>query len=325
MALRARGGFALAFWTVCALGVASCGCSSGGSGADGGTGGTAHDPDVWVDMPPDVDAKVRALVDEMARLTCERSRNCCGKYGFRPLTSCSAYASTLIVGGAYGHIGPGDPTAFEFHFNEALAQICLDEFRKDKNECVFADQLPLTAWQYACSGTLLVNRKDEPSRECLFDEHCALDPAPGTRCVDDHCLSEVEVPVGAECFLAEGATVAPTCGPLGRCNSSSVCEPRGQAGGSCYAGTDTCVAGYGCVGGVCVPPSPDGTVCQDNGACLEHAYCVCSGGACETDICISSRASGQPCEFELQCQGADTCVNGFCKPDALFLCELPKR
>jgi len=301
----------------------SCGGEkSGASGSGGAAGGgvSSWGPGLVVNLPPDIEAKVKPLVDEITRLACERSRNCCAKYDLTPRTNCDSLSTSLLLGGVDART-VGDVSNYDYRFNDALAKICLDEFKKQVNDCI-VDSSTETTWWKACTGVVLVNPKGDPPLECIFDEHCSLDPVHGTRCLDGHCIPEVEVPLGASCFGEANPTSLPTCGATGYCNSGDgTCHARGQLGESC----GECVDPYGCKDGKCAQREPDGTVCRNNDSCLAGAYCECSGGDCSENICVSPHKAGEACTFELQCTGNGHCTNGICKPDVLEICELPPQ
>ena len=300
-------------------GVVSCGSEGSGAPGTGGNGDT-WGPGPQVDLPPDIAAKVNPLVDDITRLTCERSRNCCAKYGLHPRATCESYATSLLLGGVDART-VGDVSNYDYRFNEALAKICLDEFTKQVKECIVDDSTE-TTWWMACTGVVLVNAKGEPPLECIFDEHCALDPAPGTSCWEGHCLPEIEVPTGVSCLGEANPTSFPACGPTGYCNSGTgTCQARAQLGEAC----GECVDPYGCDLGKCAPRHPDGAPCMGNDSCLSGAYCMCGDGGCTGKICVSPHNAGEACDFDLQCEGVGHCTNGICKPDVLAICEIPPR
>ena len=303
--------------------VVSCGSESSGSlGAGGSAGGgvSSWGPGLKVDLPPDIETKVDPLIDQLTRLSCERSQNCCAMYGFKPRTNCDSISTYLLLSGVDARtVGP--VSDYDYRFNDVLAKICLDEFKKQVNDCIIDDSTETTWWK-ACTGVVLVNPKGDPPLECIFDEHCSLDPVHGTRCVDGHCVPEVEVPTGASCLGEANPTSLPTCGALGYCNSGDgTCHARGQLGESC----GECVDPYGCNDGTCAPRNADGTACHSDDSCLAGAYCVCSGGDCSQKICVSPHKAGEACTFELQCEGNGHCTNGICLPDVLQICEMPPK
>jgi hypothetical protein len=297
----------------------SCGSDRSGSQGPGGGRTSTWPPAAVVELPPDIEAKVKPLVDEITRYVCERSRNCCAKYDFEPRVDCESYASFLLLGGVDARtVGP--VSDYDYRFNDALAKICVDEIKKLVNDCIVDDSTQ-TDWWMACTGVVLVNSKGERPLECIFSEACALDPAPGEVCFDDHCVPEVEVPTGASCIGEADPTTFPKCGLLDYCNSGDgTCTARRQLGEACGGG---CVAPYGCKDGKCAPRDPDGTPCVGDDSCLEGAYCICGDGGCTQKICVSPHNAGEACTFELQCEGGTHCTNGICKPELLSICELP--
>jgi len=300
----------------------SCGSDNSGSSGSGGTAGgsgSSWGPAAHVDLPPDIEAKVKPLLDEVARLHCERGRKCCAMYDMVPRVDCEAFATELLLGGVDARtVGP--VSNYDYRFNDALAKICLDEFQKQVNDCI-VDESTETTWWMACSSVVLVNSKGDTPLECIFSQACALDPAPGTLCIDEHCVPEVEVPTGASCYGEANPTTVPACGPLDYCNSGDgTCWARGQLGGPCGG---PCVAPYGCNNGTCATRDPDGTPCVSDDSCLEGAYCICGDGGCTGKICVSPHNAGEACTFELQCESNGHCANGICKPKVLSICELP--
>lgn len=297
----------------------SCGGEQSGAKGSGGAGNAVSSwgPALQVELPPDIKAKVDPLVAAITRLECERSRNCCSKFDLKPRVNCDSFSTYLLLAGVDART-VGDVSNYDYRFNQALADVCLDEFKRQVNDCV-VDESTETTWWKACTGVVLVNKKGDPPLECIFEEHCALDPAPGTRCFDGHCIPEVEVATGASCRSEANPTSVPKCAPADYCDIDGTCSPLAQLGEAC----GECVAPYGCSDGKCAPRNPDGATCLNDNSCLSGAYCVCSGGDCSQDICVSPHRAGEACEFDLQCAGNGHCTNGTCKPDVLTLCERP--
>jgi hypothetical protein len=302
----------------------SCGGEKSGAGGSGGSAGggvSSWGPGLEVDLPPDIEAKVKPLVDDITRYVCERSRNCCAKYDLEPRVDCESYATYLLLAGVDART-VGDIGNYDYRFNDALAKVCLDEIEKLVNDCIVDDSTQ-TAWWMACTGVVLVNSKGERPLECIFSQACALDPAQGEVCLDDHCVPEVEVPTGASCFGEANPTSFPTCRATDYCNSGDgTCHARAQLGEACGG---ACVDPYGCKDGNCAPRDPDGTPCLSDDSCLAGAYCICGDGGCTGKICVSPHKAGEACTFELQCGGGMHCTNGICKPEVLGICELPPK
>ena len=129
---------------------------------------------------------------------------------------------------------------------------------------------------------------------CNADSDC---PAPGARCLDGQCTSQIDL-----------------------CSDGTQCNAQGSAcvDGICEATCNTntpCPSGYGC----------DFTlgVCDLNpGACSGSGTSTCQGGAvCVETHCVPPCAS--TAEGGAVCPAGQVCVNGGCIPDqgATFTCS----
>ena len=130
-----------------ALAAPSCGgeTADSPSGAGGG-GGTQNGTDPWdlVTLPPDVEAPVRELVNELGKSLCEQSRECCPVYGLRPLPSasdCTNWASVQLLWSVFSAVGNADPSSFDYTLDEKLAEACVTAVRGMTNDCVFSRTL----------------------------------------------------------------------------------------------------------------------------------------------------------------------------------------
>lgn len=128
--------------------------------------------------------------------------------------------------------------------------------------------------------------------DCFGGQRCT-DGLCGERDVcdgDGNCLGE------RQCRLGQCRTVR--CEDGGECPAGEVCvdwQCRAAAPGACE-----CVAGWGCVGDVCIAPGP----CMGDGDCP---------GACRVDGTCGE------CREDADCPGASSCRNSSCAEPAVCL------
>jgi hypothetical protein len=274
-------------------------------------------------MPADVEQRVRELMSELGTLTCERSSNCCGMYGFAPLTDCTQLSYGTLLTPISGSVGIGnDPSMFDFVFDEKMSKACLDAASALADQCGSTNDRILDA----CEDVVHVTKKGAPPSDCRSDGTCAIIRGTGYRCIESRCLPEVEVAIGAGCFPGENPTSVPTCGANGACDfSSGKCVLRAAAGQGCNSDFESCVDGLGCVDGVCSPKLAEGKPCNTTSACLEGLECRRNDETSFAMICLSDPGVGGACHFPGQCTGAASCTDGICRPWWLSICQPPSQ
>jgi len=73
------------------------GCGSPGSDAADGEGKAGSGSAITIPLPPPVEQRLTSLVEQLAQIVCERSRNCCPGYGLRSLGDCTDIAGAPFV------------------------------------------------------------------------------------------------------------------------------------------------------------------------------------------------------------------------------------
>jgi hypothetical protein len=309
----ATGGRCLRAALVCGFTVTACGraeTSDPNLSADGATGGKPDLFDLYP-LPPDIEERARALVAELARLTCERSSSCCPRFDLAPLDDCSE----LSQSSALASLGGTNPSTFDFVIDEAMVSACFDAARALASRCTFADDDQL----FPCLGMIQATKKGETPVECRTQTACQVHRGANYRCLDGRCLAEVEVALGADCRAAENPSSLPVCGPLAGCDSGK-CAPRAAVGEACTE--YPCVEGYACVAGVCRPGLSEGEACPPPSTCSLGLDCRQDSDA--TERCLSDPGIGGPCRFAGECTENSACIDGICKPRELSLCARPK-
>jgi len=283
-------------------------------------------------MEPAVEQRLRAIAAECGQLVCQRSAHCCGVYGLDPLDDCTSYWLNEILHNVYVSMKSNDdPSTFDYAVDETMAKACLDGARALINQCVlvYAEENAVDAWWRACWGVGRATRKGATPAECRDDSGCVIARGASYRCVDSRCLPEVEVSTGEPCgYGGELIASVPVCSAADFCTSTAhTCQRRADAGQECsdlddYL-DDSCVSGYGCVGGTCVPRVAEGQPCHGSQECQEGAECRRNSAESMDSICLSTRGFGEPCTYAGQCPGLMTCTDGTCRPQAISFCAPP--
>lgn len=310
----------------------SCGSSSSSDGdaAGGGPSGAGKDGfQITIDLPPDVEARLRQLIDELSSVICQRSRNCCASYGLQALGDCRELAGGPFVLRASSVIFDGAEN-FDFAIDEALATACVAAAQSVVSECIFAKESLFYAWTDPCLAVLRVTKKGETPEVCRTDLECTARLGAGHVCSSNACVPLVEVATGSSCATPSSPTSIPQCAASDFCNFHSVCEKRTALGGVC-TGQDTCEKPYACArrvidadteGMFCVEPAAAGERCDSNEECAE-GQCACSPDVgCAAEICLHIPHFGDACRTDDDCSPLTmTCVDSRCSPRQLTLCQ----
>ncbi|HEY2900774.1 MAG TPA: hypothetical protein VGL59_09380 [Polyangia bacterium] len=244
-------------------------------------------------MPPAIEARLKELTDQLGKIICERSRNCCSGYGFQPLSDCSVqadapfdlYAGELLAGGSEN---------FDYAVDEALAAACLDVARSVVNDCTFATEPLDAAWTLPCAHALRVTPKGQTPAECFDDNDCETIRGADYRCFNHACLPAAPMPTGASCLVPPNPTSVPVCSGTDYCGDE-VCTRIGGPGDNCIPVQDACVAGYVC--------DCDPTV------------------GCSKLICFHEPTIGDVCAKDDDCGIRLKCSGGHCAPRQLGICQ----
>jgi len=178
-----------------------------------------------------------------------------------------------------------------------------------------------------CSGLWLGTQG--AGEGCGLDvEYYVCEPAAACTIGLDFCgTCEALLEPGDDCTAEET-----TCGPEGFCDAGA-CRARVVNGGVCNA-EDRCMAGSGCVEGVCQGPTfvAAGDVCGATLRCPYLTACVggvctstaglgeacsaatpCEIGFCAAGSCVAPADDGEMCGGNPECSSG-MCVEGACEP-----------
>ena len=318
-------------------GVWACGSAqSSDSGSPGAGTGAGNDGfTINIELPAAVETRLTQLVHELAAIICQRSRNCCSTYGFRPLDDCTDAAGGAFILKLSRFAFESKVEDFDFAVDEKLAAACLDAARAVQNDCTFATEPVVYAWADPCEDALKFAMKGEPLPECANDQDCVTLQGPAHHCFNHACLPDFQAATGASCQTDIGATSYAVCAASDYCPSvsSPTCTPRGLPGGTCYSGNDTCVEGYSCTYSSdtsvssCEPRRDAGQPCSVDWDCKEDV-CACDpGSGCLKKVCFDFPHIGDPCTQTSDCRDASFVCGpkGICQPPQLAFCEPPPK
>ncbi|HMA92740.1 MAG TPA: hypothetical protein VKP30_08645, partial [Polyangiaceae bacterium] len=260
-------------------------CSDGGSGpptAAPNAGASAFE--INIDLPPDVEARVREIVRELSGLICQRSRKCCSHYGFHALTDCTELAAApfILESFAATDLGTLDASQIDASIDETMAALCLETTRSVIDQCIFpAEERLHYAWYLPCSRALSITAKGTSVKQCRGEGDelpCVAHFGQGYGCHRERCVPIVEVATGAAC---------------GRAASEIDIKPQ-------CASTDCCPDYY------CEPMVAVGESCNSNAQCLGDAYCSADS---TNQVCTNGAELGESClgTNRVECKGGLEC------------------
>jgi len=145
-----------------------------------------------------------------------------------------------------------------------------------------------------CDGLCGVCDDEQLCNQGVCDDICQPN-CEGLECGDDGCGGECGPCVEGVCL--EGACCVPLC-------DDAVCGDDG-CGDVCGVCDDDAL----CIDGACCAPACDGRLCGDDG-CGD----VC--GVCDEDAECDPDGQCVPVDVFCQCEGADVCLDGFCRGPA---------
>jgi len=300
------------------------GCGSPGSDAADGGGKAGSGSTITIPLPPPVEQRLTSLVEQLAQIVCERSRNCCPGYGLRSIGDCTDIAGAPFVQRASQVLFGGGPDGTDYSIDEGLAAACLQSARSVANDCGFATEKLLYTWTLPCMHALRIVPKGEPPTECDDDHDCESTRGAGHRCFEHRCLAVSVMPTGSSCAVPSGPTSIPGCGPAGYCNSKQVCAPIGGPGEACDGSANCCTAGSYCQPGnppVCAAQVGAGEPCDSSPECLEGT-CACPAEGCSgQSTCLRASAIGDACTTDNGCGALLRCLAGRCVPRKIGICQ----
>jgi len=279
-----------------------------------------------IPIPPSVLPRLTEVRNELADLICMRSQNCCGQYGFKPLSDCTSFASDLLTTQLIFASATEDVS--DMWIDERFVTACLDAARSVANKCVFTGEssgdILGFAWDPACDQVLQFDPQDAGDFPCGTDTECAIEFDAGYACLGLRCVPIVPVGNDASCEQIADA-IDPLCEPGQWCDpSTNFCAPTVSVGQTCGGWNEACGDGYYCLSqaagdSTCAPQVGPGGVAQDPAGCMPGL--VWTGTGDESGICYGVAAWGEACNSVFRC--GEDCDGGICLPSSIPFCQPP--
>jgi hypothetical protein len=298
--------------------------------AAGSSGPTPFLP--GLSLPPDVEQRLIDVQMQLADAFCTRAKNCCGKFGFKPLSDCTSEANSILAPNVLSSSEvEGDVRVW---IDERMVTACLAGVTALENDCTFARDGGADPYlgphPSACGSIFQYARADAAvtGLNCSTDDQCDVEFDGGYTCLPPSCVPEVRADVDGSCsnILDTATNTFYGCVPGAMCNGD-FCVPLAAPGEVC--GAVYCQDGYNCDvyvdGGnevdLCTAGIGVGMPVASNRQCADGLAerCADGGGSC---VCVGVAAYGDLCTPDSECQSPSYCDGGVCMPWALpGLCQ----